>query len=365
MRRQPGFVFLSKAPSQKSTMPSILSNGSFPFDALDEIFTFACENSRKRCLELGLVCKTWQSRFVGCDRMWSMVLSEGRHRTPKSWNSYQAARLLAAAAQSLRPLPALSLHPIEDCTWEFMCPMVAENFKLVGPGTMFCAQCNKNVYLVKTQEELNQRASTGLCVMMRRSDIDPNAIDDTVIEVAVIYMEPITEQLAKHFMAAVATACDDTSRKDSSSQSTGTQQGGVLSPEISMPLCMQTARTPYTTPILVVRPRSSGMFGEAPRMCRFHLLSHSDALAHPDSACGYARVFKAAVCLVPKRSEQQVFQVVPFFKSLQDCARIAVTVEAPVLHHADGLDVDQATLMMFEHHVAKLFCRIDDVFNPI
>ena len=285
-----------------------------------------------------------------------MVLSQGRHRTPKSWTSYRAARLLGEASQSLRPLPSASLHPIEDCTLEFMCPMVAENLKVVGPGTMFCDRCNKNVYLVTSQEELNERAKNRQCVMMRRSDIDPAAADRTVIEVAVIYDAPVTAQLAKHFLATIAAACDD----------------DVLPPEL--PPTMHSARSPYATPTLAVRPRTSAGNGSTPsRMCRFHLLTLEEALAHSDNSHGANEkpgseqsFFTSAVRLVSSQrgaNTQSQPTEVPFFKSLESCGGIAITIETTVSADRE-INLGKKEAEQFNQHVAHLLLCIDEKFNP-
>ena len=349
----------------------MLGTPSFPFDALDEIFTFACENSRKRCLDLGMVCKTWQARFFGCDRLWTSVLSFGRERTPKSWTSYRAARLLGDATRTLRPLPVSSLHPIEDCTLEYLCPMVAENLKAVGPGTLFCDRCNKNVYMVRTQREFDTRAANSHCVLIRRADIDPAAEDRTVIKIAVIYEPPVTAQLAKHFLATIAASCNESASEPLAMRMETSSPAPGPPPPPPTPLNMRSARSPYASSSLAVRPRPTGP-GAVPRICRFHLLSLEEALGHSDnehtkkaSTPSATSVFTCAIRLTAQRQstfELRVQQDVPFFKSLEGCGAITTTIEVDCCVERDSVTED--TLQLFKLQAVDILRRIDAAFNP-
>ena len=241
---------------------SIISLSSkFPFDALDEIFGYACEGSSQRCLDLGLVCRFWYERFKLGEPLWSITLSQGRRRTPKSWNSYDMARKLASI---ILPLKTKSLHPIEDCTLAFRCPLVAENLQPVAPGMMFCDQCQKHVHLVRTQEEFNKRAMEGSCVMMRTEDIDPRARELPVLDIAVIYTDRITNAEANYFMATVAEAY--------------TYQGDA--DDVSSGFIVH--RSPTVVPQLMVQGLdSSGLL--SCRM-RFTLLTLEEARNHGDNS---------------------------------------------------------------------------------
>lgn len=80
-----------------------------------------------------------------------------------NWHRYFIQRVVASAEVASTCGDA---HPIENCTFEFKCPLIAEKLKgqLKDSPTVFCDQCQRSVYRVETQEELNQQVSLGRCV---------------------------------------------------------------------------------------------------------------------------------------------------------------------------------------------------------
>jgi len=78
----------------------------------------------------------------------------------KSWRQFYLKRL-----ESIKKSPSGG-HPIENCEFEFLCPMVVENMKKTwaADGTVFCDQCQKKVHKVETKEELQKASELGQCI---------------------------------------------------------------------------------------------------------------------------------------------------------------------------------------------------------
>jgi hypothetical protein len=130
-----------------------------------------------------------------------------------TWNSYVGVRRAIEVTKQLSPIPPKTLHTlnacpqsaqpidIEDITsntrqlsfngkitsldMKFRCPLVLEALTLVEPGVAACHMCNKRVYKVQTQEELDERAKKGDCVWMEPKNLDPEAKVNMKVEVAV------------------------------------------------------------------------------------------------------------------------------------------------------------------------------------
>ena len=100
---------------------------TFPYDALDVILCFACDNSRSRAFQLGTICKYWYDRFIRNGLMWSqiipgIIIRHGQQpiRISAKWNSYDHAKQAVEAANRLRPIAPSTLAPIEDCSMEYV-----------------------------------------------------------------------------------------------------------------------------------------------------------------------------------------------------------------------------------------------------
>ena len=173
-------------------MSALSSERTFPYDALDHILSYACEGSKMRALALGNTCRYWLSRFHNAEVLWKTIAVAGKHKfaVPRSLRSYEGFRNAAKQMQNAKPVWEKALHPIEDCTLEYLCPMYTENLKYVSPDEMFCDGCKKSVYLVRTQQELDDRASKGHCVMIREQDLMIGHCDNTIYRVAVVYSDP-------------------------------------------------------------------------------------------------------------------------------------------------------------------------------
>jgi len=61
-------------------------------------------------------------------------------------------------------------HPIENCEFEFKCPYVSEELDtdLIACGEALCSRCEKTVYKVSDQQELEDHVSVGHCVAFVR-----------------------------------------------------------------------------------------------------------------------------------------------------------------------------------------------------
>ena len=53
---------------------------------------------------------------------------------------------------------------IEGCEWIYKCPLSFNKLKGTSPDIKFCDVCQKNVYNVKTKEELIEHANQGHCI---------------------------------------------------------------------------------------------------------------------------------------------------------------------------------------------------------
>jgi hypothetical protein len=59
-----------------------------------------------------------------------------------------------------------------ECTFEFNCDKQWDELETQdAPNIKFCKQCEKNVYLCKTQEELDNARSLGRCISIERVEI--------------------------------------------------------------------------------------------------------------------------------------------------------------------------------------------------
>ena len=186
-----------------NSMSALSSERTFPYDALDHILSYACEGSKMRALSLGKTCRYWLSRFHNAEVLWKTIALTGKHNfpVPRSLRSYEGFRNASKQMQNAKPVWEKALHPIEDCTLEYLCPMYAENLKYMSPDEMFCDGCKKSVYLVRTQQDLDERASKGHCVMIREQDLVIGHCDDTIYRVAVVYNN---RSQAERYMKGIA-----------------------------------------------------------------------------------------------------------------------------------------------------------------
>ena len=188
-------------------MPTALvaSERTFPYDALDQILSYACDGSKERALALGKTCRYWLSRFHAAEALWSTIAkSETKIMIPRSLRTYEGVRSAYTKAAEM-PQLADTLHPIEDCSMEFVCPMYTENLQYVGPDELFCDGCKKSVYLVRSQQQLDERASRGHCVMMRKSDFLVEPENHSITRIAVVFADPSLIATGMQLIAAGAT----------------------------------------------------------------------------------------------------------------------------------------------------------------
>src|SRR5690349_10963922 len=74
-------------------------------------------------------------------------------------------------------------HPIENCQFEFKCPMMWENLThlqeridrktMTKTITKYCDQCKRKVFYCATQEELVSHAKQGHCVAIGSISVPP------------------------------------------------------------------------------------------------------------------------------------------------------------------------------------------------
>jgi hypothetical protein len=59
-----------------------------------------------------------------------------------------------------------------ECTFEFKCDKQWDDLETqIASNIKFCTQCKKDVYLCKTQEELDHARSLGRCISIERVEI--------------------------------------------------------------------------------------------------------------------------------------------------------------------------------------------------
>jgi hypothetical protein len=59
-----------------------------------------------------------------------------------------------------------------ECTFEFKCDKQWDDLETqIASNIKFCNQCQKNVYLCKSQEELDNARSLGRCISIERVEI--------------------------------------------------------------------------------------------------------------------------------------------------------------------------------------------------
>lgn len=62
-----------------------------------------------------------------------------------------------------------TLYSVENCAFNFKCPMLLENLPQDPNNEKlhYCNKCEKNVYVVENVETLRQYVTLGRCVAMR------------------------------------------------------------------------------------------------------------------------------------------------------------------------------------------------------
>lgn len=157
-----------------------------PQDVVGVIASFDAEHPRE-ALRLMLVNHTWHSSVVNEAPLWLRFMRAIWPLTPQRSGSYDVLLRRIAAARELAPLASRGLHPIEDCSISFRCPMFAENLIAVGSDSaspiLHCNVCNENVITIHSQEEL--AACGGRCVQF---GMDVLALDCATKKHIVVYL---------------------------------------------------------------------------------------------------------------------------------------------------------------------------------
>ena len=84
---------------------------------------------------------------------------------------------------------------IKNCTFQFECPRKWESLKLTNQdGTRHCSQCNRDVYLCSTDEELIAHAKADHCVAIFREQM---TLGQPMPEYAVVPNSPLFRRKTK------------------------------------------------------------------------------------------------------------------------------------------------------------------------
>jgi hypothetical protein len=167
----------TSAISQSRRPQGITSDGrstmdDVPHEILRIILFDTVEEPHDLTLRLSFVSKRF-NEIANDNEIWKkMFLKTWADQNPnlklKSWkNLYKARKELMKKSES-------AIHPIENCSFEFKCPIALENIEAAGdgvcfdygqlPSTIHCSNCNQDVYTVTHKSQMDQYVSLGRCV---------------------------------------------------------------------------------------------------------------------------------------------------------------------------------------------------------
>ncbi|KAL6078307.1 C2H2-type domain-containing protein [Balamuthia mandrillaris] len=180
-----GFVFdVGGMFRTAANCPDIYSPGQsthltdIPAEVLLRIFDGAI-STPKEAVSIGLVCKAFQGLVVDNSIWQRLFLQRWPQQNPnlkmRSWFKFFMLREEALKQYGHRETLYASggAHPIENCDWEFQCPLVWEQLKpdYSVPRDSFdmevkrlCGACKEHVHYVTNQSELEEHVGQGHCV---------------------------------------------------------------------------------------------------------------------------------------------------------------------------------------------------------
>jgi len=137
-------------------------------NVLTHTLLYTTEGQQFVALSLALVCKYWSQILLSekansiwvhlAQIRWPAVNSKSKIR---NWYSFYKRRYISVARMSMVGRVGT---PIENCDFEFECPLLYEKLTYVEPGKRFCDVCTKHVYEVNTQEDLEYNVAQNHCV---------------------------------------------------------------------------------------------------------------------------------------------------------------------------------------------------------
>jgi hypothetical protein len=144
---------------------------------ITEIICSLAVNSAARALQLRETTKVFAKALLS-NKVWRRVfLLQWPNQNPnlkvKSWQKLYAKRNVAVKSTSYP-------QPIENCDFEFECPVLWSKLEAKGvtkEGERFCDKCHKTVYSVSDVATLNLYAEMGRCVSLE-VERESKEIDD-------------------------------------------------------------------------------------------------------------------------------------------------------------------------------------------
>jgi hypothetical protein len=125
------------------------------------------------------VCRSWSQLLANDNSVWSRIfLERWPHQNPnlkiKSWKKFYADR-----AKAVRGQAEYNTIPIENCVFQFQCPLVWSMLEPVSneATTRYCNKCEKQVYRVTTAEQLQSHVSQGHCVSFSKLSAEDEALE--------------------------------------------------------------------------------------------------------------------------------------------------------------------------------------------
>lgn len=140
----------------KEVIANILSYSTYPkFSSTNHSFAVQLQLVSKRIKEAARDNEVWRHLFR---RNWPTAYTDLK---VKSWMSMYQARFHVAR------FDAYDSHPIENCEFEFQCPIMWEELITTNnEAERFCDKCQKTVYEVSDTETLDKYARMGRCVSL-------------------------------------------------------------------------------------------------------------------------------------------------------------------------------------------------------
>lgn len=160
-----------------------------PQELIGLIINFATTNDESSFKQVLLiyvcVSRDWAAAVIAEDPLWLRLTRLYWPETKEKHGRYEVFRARMLAAKGLTPIAAANTHPIEECTFEYQCPLLLERLTFVEPGKYYCGVCKENVFAVSTQGELDQKAAEARCVFFQPTqrflDKQPCIVIDIVL----------------------------------------------------------------------------------------------------------------------------------------------------------------------------------------
>jgi hypothetical protein len=148
--------------------------GTAPLEVVAQILSYAAENPTQVCEWRTLSKKmneaashnaVWKDLYMG------LFPHQNANLKIKSWFKFYKRRVIAASKTNSSPFGGSPMI-IENCDFEFECPLIFEQLKQKDPTKYeerHCNKCNKTVYQVYGEHQLKEYMQMGRCVTLYQS----------------------------------------------------------------------------------------------------------------------------------------------------------------------------------------------------